>query len=106
MAGIDLGLRVVVPLVSGLLAYKAAYKPCVTEGTDPADCGWFPTGTIEGFVAAYVAAGVVSIVDAAALSWEPRNPEPVPAARRSGVQWAPTAIAVRGGAVAGIGGRF
>jgi hypothetical protein len=49
----------------------------------------------------------VSIFDAAVLSWEPRAPEPRTAAtQHSGLEWGPTAIAVRGGALAGIGGRF
>jgi hypothetical protein len=102
-AGLDAGLRLALPLLSGWLAFQAAYRPCT------GDCSnvWFPTGTTEALVAGVVAAGAVSIFDAAVLSWEPRAPESVPAATpHTGLQWTPTAIAVRGGALAGIGGRF
>jgi hypothetical protein len=103
IAGLDAGLRITLPLLSGWLAFQAAYQPCT------GDCSnvWFPKGTVEGLAAGAIAAGVVSIVDATVLSWERRAPEPVPAAKpQSGPQWTPTAMALRGGALAGINGRF
>jgi hypothetical protein len=102
-AGLDAGLRFALPLLAGWLAFEATYQPCTGDCSN----AWFPQGAREGLIAGLVTAEFVSIFDAVVLSWEPRAPEPVPAARpHSGLQWTPTAIAIRGGALAGISGCF
>jgi hypothetical protein len=103
IGAIDAGLRLALPLVLGEVAFQIARQPCT------GDCSsqFFPSGTGEGFAAGIAGAGLVSILDAAVFSWERPAPDAIPAAApRTALQWAPTAVPVRGGALAGVVGRF
>lgn len=98
----DAGMRVALPLVAALIGIAIGEASCPPSTSN----FLFPNSAFCGLdgmaVGAVVGAGAASALDAVFLAWE----RPKRSASVDGVTWLPAVAVERGGAVAGVGGRF